>query len=70
MTDWVARAKAEDPGGSICTFCGEDNDNADDCGWWYLTPNGPHELNGPACNECSDSGLLKKHQARYGVGER
>lgn len=30
-----AKARVDDPEGSICFFCGEENDMADDIGWWY-----------------------------------
>lgn len=66
----VANARATDPPGSTCTFCGKENDNADDCGWWYLYPNGKADDGGYACNACFDGEPGKKHQAIYGIGER
>lgn len=65
--DYIAEAVEGDPKGRFCGWCDKPNDNADDIGWWYLTPFGNQTE--ATCNSCSEF-LLPIHQVRYGVGER
>lgn len=70
LAAYVSEAKENDPNGIVCGFCGKENDNADDCGWWYLDPFHTKESK-PACNHCSnEKGYLRIHQNYYGVGDR
>lgn len=66
----LANALIKDPTGGVCAFCGGPNGFADDCGFWYLWPDGPQGPNGPSCEACFNGESGQKHQARYGVGER
>ena len=68
---YLLRAYAEYPDAVVCGFCGQPNNFADDFGFWYLDPEGKHESK-PCCRECAEGapGLMAKHQAIYGVGER
>jgi len=68
---YLLLAYSSEPSGATCGFCGKPNDMADDCGFWYLDPEGKHESK-PCCRECAEGvrGLMAKHQAIYGVGER
>ena len=61
-------ARLFDPKGKVCNFCGKENNFADDCGWFYIHPT--VVLKGYVCEECFRSWPGKKHQERYGVGER
>lgn len=33
--NYVTAAQIDDPDGQVCGYCGKQNDNADDIGWWY-----------------------------------
>lgn len=70
MENYLGEAKRNDPEGSICSFCGNPNDFADDCGWFYLHPLGSDNLGGYSCRQCFDGEPGKKHIAIYGLGER
>jgi hypothetical protein len=73
-------ARINDPDGATCGYCGKDNDLADDCGWWYpvdvkegetyeeLKARGMESK--PCCHACWISGVGKRHQDIFGVGER
>jgi len=78
--EWVRIAQEHEPDGAICGFCGNPNDNADDCGWVYVVDvrNGEtrNPKNGlltnpckPVCESCSKT-YLPIHQSYYGVGDR
>lgn len=66
----IANAVLSDPTGAVCAFCGGQNDNADDCGWWYLFPDPDVKEGRPACCRCHAGEPGRKHIDRYGVGER
>lgn len=71
--DYIVEALINEPQGAICGFCGKDNDNADDCGWWWINPSpGQNCESKPACSACTfgPDSPGKRHQAYYGVGER
>lgn len=68
--NWVELARIDDPHGSICGFCGDDNDFADDCGWFYISPGGLQTKSRSCCKACWDAKPGMDHRARYGVGER
>tara|TARA_Y100000310_G_C20528152_1_gene737111 strand:+ start:856 stop:1095 length:240 start_codon:yes stop_codon:yes gene_type:complete len=70
---YITEAKRDDPTGNFCAWCGKPNDNADDCGWWYITPFRTGQLadiGAAACNECHDGPLGDSHRKRFGVGDR
>lgn len=64
----LANALLECPEGGTCTFCGGPNTFADDCGFYYIHPNG--KQGGFACESCWDGEPGRKHRERYGAGER
>jgi hypothetical protein len=66
MSD-VEKAKRDDPDGAICGWCGKENDNADDCGWFWYAPIAHKRA--PACLAC-EAKIRPAHIARYGVGDR
>lgn len=47
MSD-LEQARLDDPDGCKCGLCGNDNDFADDCGWFYVDSL-------PLCSYCYDS---------------
>lgn len=68
---YVELAKKEYPEGENCNFCGKENDLADDCGWFYLSPGEnfqPHR--GFCCRKCYNGPVGESHRKRFGVGER
>ena len=65
---WVLKALREDYKGQWCSFCEEENDLADDCGWFIIKPTGEDE--GYCCRTCWDGEPGKKHRKKYGIGER
>jgi hypothetical protein len=67
MTD-LEKAREEDPEGVTCGWCGRENDFADDCGFFWITPTGDDSR--PACRECYEGEPGRLHVARYGQGER
>lgn len=70
MNQYVLEARLTDPEGATCGFCGKENDNADDCGWWFLSPNPAVKHGRPACNACHSGEPGQKHRQRFGVGDR
>ena len=69
---WLEQALEYEPEGKICFFCNKENDFADDCGFFYVTPDGPDapSANKPCCKACWDGDPGNKHVARYGLGSR
>lgn len=65
----LQRAWDEEPEGCVCGFCGAENDNADDVGFWYLYPDPAVEDERAACDKCFKI-YYPAHAKRYGVGER
>ncbi len=65
---YVKLAQELDPAGSKCSFCGKDNDFADDIGWFYIHPT--DTSHGHCCKACFDGEPGRKHIKRYGLGER
>lgn len=78
--NWYLNARNDDPTGIRCGFCGGENLNYDDCGWFYLSPfgggpyrtgeEGPKGCSLPACQACDKGEMGERHRKRYGVGER
>lgn len=52
----VLKARLDDPQGYMCSACGNENDWADDCGWFYFYWQKPwHKkiaTNKPVCKRC------------------
>jgi prenyltransferase beta subunit len=67
---YLQKARRDEPRGIICGFCGKPNDFADDCGFFWLCPQGKSSIPLPACEACYDGEPGKQHIAHYGVGER
>jgi hypothetical protein len=68
---YIEQAKADDPAGATCGWCGKANDLADDCGWFVIAPNMPLDATtGYACRACYNGPLGQAHRAYFGVGER
>jgi len=76
----VAKAREAYPDGIKCHFCKEDNNFADDCGWFYIVDPKEKEIrnesNGllrnnlyPACKACYNKHSWK-HIQLYGQGDR
>lgn len=74
----LENAIVNDPEGAVCHFCGEMNDLADDCGFFYILdpdkPLFPRNANTgnqtfPTCDACYDKNI-HFHQKIYGIGER
>ncbi len=62
-------AYVEQPEGRFCGFCGNQNRWADDCGFWYLSPDEEHK-HLPACEDCYRGEPGIKHRLNHGIGER
>lgn len=66
--EWLSDAQRNMPEGKICHFCGKENDFADDCGWFFISPTDDNR--GCCCRACYHGEPGQRHIARYGVGER
>ncbi len=66
--EWLKRAIEEEPEGRVCGWCGNENDNADDIGFFYCTPRDDETK--PTCRACYNGEVGNKHVERYGLGER
>lgn len=71
----VELAREDDPEGSFCGFCGQENDLADDVGWFYasIEPfNSPmpncHGV--PVCKSCWDGMVGVLNTELHGCGDR
>ncbi len=64
---YAQEAREKFPEGSICTFCGGENNFADDCGWFYIHPQGSE---GFCCEDCWNGAPGEAHRKKHGVGDR
>ena len=59
---YIAEARLTCPEGIICGVCGEENDNADDVGWWCAYYRGKYVAH---CDKCAwAKGLFPHHGER------
>ena len=71
MSKYVDEARVDDPSGKDCSFCGTENDLADDLGWFYLHPGGTMKPpQGYSCLQCYEGLPGQQHRKKYGRGER
>jgi len=54
----------------LCEFCGINERFEDDLGEMYLWPDPEIETARACCKDCLNGEPGRKHQKRYGVGER
>ena len=71
----IENAKNDDPEGSVCGFCGQENDFADDCGWIYssiehIDTNMPDCHGIPTCRSCWKGMIGPLHIDLHGLGDR
>ena len=68
FSEWLQAVRSDGWRNMLCGFCHKRPTMADDCGLWFLTPDG----NGtrPCCRACYESEPGRQHRARHGVGER
>ena len=63
---WLETARINEPEGSICGLCGDDNTFADDIGFFYILVDAI-----PVCLKCYwRSPEANLHRELYGTGER
>lgn len=61
-------ARTAEPEGTVCHYCGKENDFADDIGFFYISPTDDNR--GACCKSCWDGPFGKEHVRRYGLGDR
>lgn len=65
----IEAARLDDPEGNTCSYCGKENDFADDCGWFYVTVS-RLKASAPCCQSCYQGVPGRRHIELYGVGDR
>jgi len=77
MTDqeYVQIATNDDPNGVTCGYCGQPNNYADDCGWFYAAveplQTSMHDAKSkPVCESCWKGIVGQIHIDMYGLGDR
>jgi len=81
---YVEAAKLEAPSGAVCGWCGQENNFADDCGWFMCNPlayerhsrgerwefsQEPKDFR-YTCEACYRGGVGERHTAYYGESDR